>query len=122
MIPAMTGPPAMPTLILSSTPCAADSRADQIGQQQRHAGEPRQMVGLRPADAGHRHIAVADGLDLLHAVRRRQPVELGDDLVEDGHGARRAELLGEHGEADQIAEQHRGLGHAVGDLLVRVSP
>ena len=109
----------MPTLIFRSTPCAADSRSTRSGQQQRHAREPRQMVGLRPADAGDRHIAVADGLDLLHAVRRRQPVELGHDLVEKGHGARRAELLGKLGEADQIAEQDGGLGHAVGDALVR---
>ena len=47
-----------------------------------------------------------------------QPVELGDDVVEQGDGARRAEPLRQSGEADQIAEQHRSLGHAVGDLLV----
>ena len=51
-------------------------------------------------------------------MRRRQPIELGDDVVEQGDGARRAEPLGQLGEADQIAEQDRGLGHAVGDLLV----
>ena len=28
---------------------------DEGRQQQCHAGEPRQVVGLRPADAGHRH-------------------------------------------------------------------
>ena len=92
---------------------------DEIGQPQRHARKPRQMVGLRAADAGHRHVAVADGLDLLHAMRRGQPVELGDDLVEQGHGARRAEPLGKLGEADQIAEQDGGLGDAVGDALAR---
>ena len=75
------------------------------------------MVGLRAADAGDRHIAVADGLDLLHAVRRRQPVELGDDLIEQRHGAGRAEPMGKLGEADEIAEQHRGFVDAVGDPL-----
>ena len=94
MIPAMTGPSAMPTLIFRSTPWAADSRATRLRQEQRHAREPRQVVGLRPADARDRHIAVADGLDLLHAMRRSQPVELGDDLIEKSHGARRAEPLG----------------------------
>ena len=44
---------------------------DQFGQPQRHAGKPGQMVVLRPAHAGHRHIAVADGLDLLHAMAPR---------------------------------------------------
>ena len=51
------------------------------------------MVRLRAADAGHRHVAVADGLDLLDAMRGGQPVELGDDVVEQGDGARRAEPL-----------------------------
>ena len=50
--------------------------------------------------------------------RRGQPVELGDDLIEQGHGARRPELLRKLGEADKIAEQDRGLGDAVGDPLV----
>ena len=51
--------------------------------------------------------------------RRREPVELGDDLVEQRHGARRAEPLGKLGEADEIAEQNRSLGDAVGDALAR---
>ena len=79
---------------------------DEIGQSQRHAREPRQMVGLWLAHAGDRHVAVAGGLDLLHAVRRREPVELGDDLVEKRHGTRRAKPLGKLGEADEIAEQN----------------
>ena len=90
---------------------------DEIGQAQRHARKPRQMVGLRPAHAGHGHIAIAGGLDLLNAMRRGQPVELGDHLVEERDGARSAEPLGKFGEADEIAEQDGGLGDAVGDAL-----
>ena len=76
------------------------------------------MIGARQADAGDRHIAVADGLDLLHPVTRGQAVELGDDLVEQRDRARRAELLRKLGEADEVAEQDRRLGDAVGDLRV----
>ena len=49
---------------------------------------------------------------------RGEAVELGDDLVEQRHRARRAELLRELGEADKIAEQDGRLGDAVGDALV----
>ena len=117
MTPAITGPMAMPILILRSTPCVAESRSTRSGRPQRHAREPRQMVGLRPAHAGHRHIAVAGGLDLLNAMRCCEPVELGDHLVEERDGARRAKPLGKLGEADEIAEQDGGLGDAVGDAL-----
>ena len=74
------------------------------------------MIVLRQADSRHRHIAVADGLDLLHAVALGEAVELGDDLVEQRHRARRAELLRELGEADKIAEQDGRFGDAVGGL------
>ncbi len=117
--PAITGPMAMPMRTRKSTPCAADSRSTSSRQAERHARKPAQMIVLRQADSGHRHIAVADGLDLLHAVARGQAVELGDDLVEQRDRARRAELLRELGEADKIAEQDGGLGDAVGDPLVR---
>ena len=79
---------------------------DEIGQSQRHAREPRQMVGLWLAHAGDHHVTVAGGLDLLHAVRRREPVELGDHLIEKRHRACRAKPLGKLGEADEIAEQN----------------
>ena len=91
---------------------------DEIGQEQRHAGEPRQMVGLLPAHARDREIAVADGLDLLDAVRGREPVELGDDVVEHGDGALNAEPLGKLGEADEIGEEDGRLADAVGNLVV----
>ena len=92
----------------------------QIGQQQRHAGEPRQMIRLRPAYAGDRHVAIADGLDLLHPVRRRQPVERGDDLVEKSDGALNAEPLRELGEADEIGEEDGGVADIVGYLVARL--
>ena len=104
---------------MRSTPCAADSRSTSLGQKQRHAREPQQVICLRAADPRHRHIAVADGLDLLHAMRRSELVELGDHRIEQRHGARGAELMREPREADEIGEQHRGFRHGVGDALAR---
>jgi hypothetical protein len=89
-----------------------------IGQEQGHAGEPCQMVGLLPAHARDREIAVADGLDLLHAMLGSDPVEFGDDAVEERDGALNAELLSELGEADEIGEKDRRLADAVGNLVV----
>lgn len=79
---------------------------DEIRQPQRHACEPHKMVVLRPAHPGDGHVAIAGRLDLLHAMGRCEPIELGDDLVEQGHCALRAEPLREFGEAHEIAEHH----------------
>ena len=89
------------------------------GQRQRQPGEAAAMVVLRAADSGHGHIAVADGLDLLHAMERREPVEFRDEAVEDLHRARRAERLRQRSEADEIGEHHGGIGHGVGDARPR---
>ena len=50
--PAITGPMAMPMRTLQIDAMRGGQPLDQFGQPERHAGEARQMIVSRQADAG----------------------------------------------------------------------
>ncbi len=71
-------------------PCRFDT-VQRRGQLECHVGHAGRVVRRPDGHATDHHVGVADGLDLLEAVRVDQPVEDTEDLVEDGH-----ELGGRH--------------------------
>ena len=78
------------------------------------------MVRRPFGQPGDRHVAVADGLDLLHAVLRREPVEAAHELVQHRDRPLRAEPARQRDEPFQIRKEHRSLGKAFGDGLARL--
>ena len=53
-----------------------------VAQLEGHARDGDRVIGAWLGDTGDRHVAIADRLDLLHAVARGDRVDVGEDLVE----------------------------------------
>ena len=80
----------MPMRTASGWPHGSRWRADLLPHGQGHLGHRLGVVGPglgQPADG---HVGVADGLDLLQPVALGQPVEGGEQVVEDLHHPLRA--------------------------------
>jgi hypothetical protein len=92
--------------------------ADGAGRGDHLAGElhrGRGVAGHRRRQPGHRHVGVADGLDLLDAMALGGGIEGGEDLVEQRHDTLRPERGGERGEAGDVGEDDRRVVVALGN-------
>ena len=115
MTPAMTGPLSMPIRIARSS-SERRAQAGHLGLHvEGHVRRRRGVVGARLGQPGDDHVGVADRLDLLEAVLLGQPVEGAEDLVEDADDTLRRGPLGERREVDDVGEQDRHVGMALGD-------
>jgi hypothetical protein len=86
-------------------------------------GDRLGVVGPGLGQPAGGHVGIADGLDLLQPMAPGQLVEGREQLVQDLHHLLGAALLATPGEVDQVGEQHRDLGEAVGDhVLVLLEP
>ena len=81
------------------------------------------VVGALVRHAGDHHVGITDGLDLLEPMLPGQPVEAGEQLVEDLHHPPWFLGLCERREVDHVAEEHGHVGTVVcNQLLPRLEP
>ena len=118
MTPAVAGPQWMPTRSLSFRPPSGGWRSIDLHHRQREPTDRHGAGGGRATvKAARRHVAVADGLDLVDPValaqlveRAHQPIEKVDDLL-GGKVVRR------RGEAREVGEHDAEHLDPVGDAL-----
>ena len=82
---------------------------------QRHLHQHRGVIVAPLRQAGHDHVGVADGLDLLEPELIGQPIEIGEQLVQHLDRSLRRESLGEGREVDNVREEDRCLVEVIGD-------
>ena len=118
MTPAVAGPQWMPIRSRGARPPSGGWRP--IASSMASASRPVATAPSRPAavEAGRRHVAVADGLDLLDAVALAQPVEDADQLIEEIDDLLGRQVMRRFGEADEIGEHHAERLDAIGDALL----
>src|SRR5438034_5783131 len=75
------------------------------------------MVRTRDRGSGGDHIGVANRPNLLEPVAPDQPVEDGEDLVENGDGGGWRLVRGPDSEPGEVSEEHRNLVVMVSDWL-----
>ena len=73
------------------------------------------MIWCRLRESRHDHVGVADCLDLLYPVARRERIELRDDAAQQLDRLVGAKAQRERHEARDVGEHHGGFVDAVGD-------
>ena len=105
---------------LERHPPAPHHGGEAIQHLQGHLRHRLGVIGPRLGHASHRHIGIADRLDLLHAMVGGDMVERSEDLVEHLHEVWWIDVLRVFREAAQIGKQNRRGRKAVGDSRLAV--
>lgn len=92
---------------------------DGVGQVQGQAGQRLDVIGAWLGYAGHHHVGVAGGLDLLQAMAVHQRVEVGVQPVQKPDQIGRGQITGPLGVTGDVGEQDRRVVVFVGDDRAR---
>ena len=81
-------------------------RGVRLHHRERETADRDRAVARAAVEARRRHVAVADGLDLLDAVLFGQRVERAHQAVEESDDLLRRQVVRRRREADEIGEHH----------------
>ena len=90
---------------------------DAVEHRERQPADGDRTIAPAAVEAGGRHVAVADGLDLLDAVTLAKLVEGAHQPVQEIHDVIRRQVVRRVGEIDEIGEHHAQGLDPVGDAL-----
>ena len=94
MTPPTTGPLAIPARSSSGRSRRVRDSASAVSMPRASAIPADAWSARGSGRAGDRHVRIADGLDLLDPAFRGQPIEQGEELVEEADHSCRIGLLG----------------------------
>ena len=107
-----------PRLQLKACLVGNDINHLQHARGKRH--DAKDVVGLRPGNAGRHHVGVADGLYLFHPVFEGKAIESGEYAAQERDGAVGRQFLTERGKPDEVAKQDCCVDDSIGNDLFAI--